>query len=166
MSLDIEEIKKAAGEVFGQKASGLKDDLEGQIKSIKDAQETLAKAETVDKLTDTVGKLSTSMDDLGAKMQNFGKGGNSEETFEEVIGKSFDKIKVAEKSNPAEFTVKASVLATTAVTNTTISQRDTTLSPLAHRTLTMYDLFRHHSLLDMRVFMTTPTSSDQKEYQA
>lgn len=137
--MDIEEIKKAAGEVFGQKASGLKEDLEGQIKSIKDNQELSAKAADVSKLVDTVGELSTSLDDLGVKMQNFGKGGDQNETLFDVVGKSFDKIK---SGNPTEFAVKAVVLASTAVTNSTIAMRDDTLSPLASRTLTMYDLFR------------------------
>lgn len=140
--MEIKDIKEVAEQAFKEGTASLKGELEGQIKSIKDAQELAAKAETVTKLVDTVGELSTSLDDLGAKMQNFGKGGDQNETIFGIVEKSFDKIKVAEKSNPAEFTVKASVLASTAVTSTTISQRDNTLSPLAHRTLTMYDLFR------------------------
>lgn len=137
--MEIKDIEDVAKKAFKEGTANLKEEFEGQIKSIKDAQETLAKADTVDKLTDTVGKLSTSMDDLGAKMQNFGKSGEGNETFEEVIGKSFDKIK---SGTPTEFNVKASVLVSTAITSNTIAMRDTTLSPLAHRTLTMYDLFR------------------------
>jgi len=121
------------------------DALEEKIKLAGSIEDT-AKLET--KLTGIFEEIKKTGTENGleiAKLQ--GEGGKEEkgtilsavEKVADVLGKVFDTTQV---KNVANFTVKADVLAGTAITNSTIAYRDTELSPLAHRKLTMYNMFR------------------------
>ena len=117
--------------------------FEGKIKGDFDNTEIkkqlTAKDAEILKLNDNVATLSTQLDSVQATQKSQGNLIKKGESLDDIVEKSFEKIK---SGVPTEFTIKASVLESNAITSNTIALRDNELSPLAHRTLTMYDIFR------------------------
>ena len=108
-----------------------KKELDTAVKALEDANTELK--DLLDEAGLKVTEMKTKLDDTK----------KSETTLSVIKGLTETLKKPFEGTGKAEFSIsKAAVLAGTAITNNTIGLRDNELSPLAHRKLTMYDIFR------------------------
>ena len=105
------------------------------------------KQSAIDALKQEIKDLENKVKENGLEMNKIIENGGAEKVqgLAEVLKQHQPKIDEVMKSDDRKvmsFTIKANTLASTAITDSTIGMRDPSLSPLAHRTLTMYDLFR------------------------
>lgn len=105
------------------------------------------KQSAIDALKQEIKDLENKVKENGLEMNKIIENGGAEKVqgLAVVLKQHQEKIDEVMKSDDRKvmsFTIKANTLASTAITDSTIGMRDASLSPLAYRTLTMYDLFR------------------------
>jgi hypothetical protein len=112
---------------------------EKTAEEIKTEADAIKAKETADKLlADEVKEIKETVNQL---KENTGTS-TTKETLLSVVEKNFDKIKASkEKGKEATFTVKADTVRAS-VTNNAMGQIDPVIGSLAHRKLTIYDIFR------------------------
>ena len=132
-----------------EKAQAISDKLEGfeqELQNIKTALEGKYDAEEVKAIMSSIDDVKEIADSAALEINSLknGKGEKDARTVEEVVKEKFEELKtVFTEGRVKTFNVtKADLLASTAITNSTAGQMDPNVSPLAHRKLTMYDLFR------------------------
>ena len=132
-----------------EKAQAISDKLEGfeqELQNIKTALEGKYDAEEVKQIMSSIDDVKEIADSAALEINSLknGKGEKDARTVEEVVKEKFEELKtVFTEGRVKTFNVtKADLLASTAITNSTAGQMDPNVSPLAHRKLTMYDLFR------------------------
>lgn len=132
-----------------EKAQAISDKLEGfeqELQNIKKALEGKYDAEEVKAIMSSIDDVKEIADSAALEINSLknGKGEKDARTVEEVVKEKFEELKtVFTEGRVKTFNVtKADLLASTAITNSTAGQMDPNVSPLAHRKLTMYDLFR------------------------
>lgn len=126
------------------------DALEKAQAELKTANESKAEATALKALEDRVKAAEEAANvkqaqidtlETQIKMQGMGGQPNRKNAIEEVVEKNIENIKaVFTKGQKTEFTLKAD-FTTASVASSTIAMRDPNISPLAHRSLTMYDIF-------------------------
>lgn len=132
-----------------EKAQAISDKLEGfeqELQNIKKALEGKYDADEVKQIMSSIDDVKEIADSAALEINSLknGKGEKDARTVEEVVKEKFEELKtVFTEGRVKTFNVtKADLLASTAITNSTAGQMDPNVSPLAHRKLTMYDLFR------------------------
>ena len=138
---------KEMAELHNEYADKRYSELEEKLKTADKSEELETLKAELAKSQKEVGELNEKVIENGLEMNKIKESGDAAkvETLEQALKSHFEKIEDVMKSDwnkVTNFTVKANVLASTAITDSTIAMRDTTLSPLAYRNLTMYNLFR------------------------
>ena len=105
------------------------------------------KQSAIDALKQEIKDLENKVKENGLEMNKIIENGGAEkvQSLADALKEHQAKIEDVMKSDwnkVTNFTIKANTLASTAIGNNTIAMHDTTLSPLATRYLTMYDLFK------------------------
>lgn len=130
VSEKLEQKQKELNEA-NKKAMGLK----------ADAEKVAELQKGIDELSKQKNLQQEHLEALELKLKGNKEGGFPEMAVKSVIDENIEALKVAYVAgNVKHFAVKAAVL-TSAIANNTTGQIDANISPLAHRTLTMYDLF-------------------------
>lgn len=131
----------------GEMASLHNEYADKRYSDIEEKVKATDKQEAIDELNKEMELLKEKATEIGLEMNKMKEQGSSNrvETLDQALkshmGQIEDVVK-ADWNKVHNFTIKANTLASTAITDSTIAMRDGSLSPLASRKLTMYDLFR------------------------
>ena len=144
--------KGISDEAFAEKTPAELAQLHNEYtdKRYAEIEEKVSKAdkeEAISALKDELKKLEEKVTENGLEMNKIIENGGVEkvQSLQDALKEhqsKVDDVMKADYNKVTNFTIKANVLAGTAITDSTIGMRDPSLSPLASRKLTMYDLFR------------------------